>query len=315
MTGYIAGMRKLVGHRTIMQCAASILCVDKHGRVLLGRRTDNHLWGYSGGSVEIDETVEDCARRELQEEMNLTAEEIEFFCVNSGPETHYIYPNGDEVSNIEIIYLCRKYHGTPAPQESEIEELRYFDPEEIRMEMISPPIRPVIAKYLEACAESLKLRNMTGIYLRCKGKMLLLYRQGGRVVNDQWIASAGGHFQREELNDPQACVLRELKEELNLTKDDLTDLKMRYIGLRNVNGEIRQNYYFFANLKPEHYSLFTSEEGKCRWVETAEIMTYDMPLTARYVMEHYLRVGQYSEALYSAVSDGSGFVFTELKEA
>ena len=43
----------------------------------------------------------------------------------------------------------------------------------------------------------MKLRNMTGIYLSCNGQMLLLYRQGGRVVSDQWIASAGGHFEKE----------------------------------------------------------------------------------------------------------------------
>ena len=160
----------------------------------------------------------------------------------------------------------------------------------------------------------MKLRNMTGIYLSCNGRMLLLFRQGGRVVSDQWVASAGGHFENDELNDPKACVLRELKEELNLTEDDLTDLKMRYIGLRNVNQEIRQNYYFFANLKPDHYALFSSSEGKCRWVDYADIMAYDMPLTARYVMEHYLKIGQYTDCLYSAVSDGTGFVFTELRE-
>lgn len=27
--------------------------------------------------------------------------------INSGPEVHYVYPNGDEVSNVEIIYLCK----------------------------------------------------------------------------------------------------------------------------------------------------------------------------------------------------------------
>ena len=54
----------------------------------------------------------------------------------------------------------------------------------------------------------MKLRNMTGIYLSCNGQMLLLYRQGGRVVSDQWVASAGGHFEKDELNDPRACVLR-----------------------------------------------------------------------------------------------------------
>ncbi len=153
MTGYISEMRKLVGHRTIIQCAGSVICVDGQGRVLLGRRTDNHLWGYSGGALEIDEKVEDCARRELREEMGLVADELEFFCVNSGPETHYVYPNGDEVSNMEIIYLCRKYHGKLQRQESEMEELRFFDPGEIVMEMISPPIRPVMEKYLHEARE------------------------------------------------------------------------------------------------------------------------------------------------------------------
>ncbi|MDE6640866.1 MAG: NUDIX domain-containing protein, partial [Acetatifactor sp.] len=94
MSSYIMDIRKYVGHRTIIQCAASIICVNDCGELLLGRRTDNHKWGYSGGSVEIDEKVEDCAKRELLEEMGLIADEIEFFCVNSGPETHYVYPNG-----------------------------------------------------------------------------------------------------------------------------------------------------------------------------------------------------------------------------
>ena len=161
----------------------------------------------------------------------------------------------------------------------------------------------------------MKLRNMTGIYLSCNGQMLLLYRQGGRVVSNQWIASAGGHFKPEELNDPKACVLRELKEELNLTEDDLTGMRMRYIALRNTKGEIRQNYYFFADLKPEHYSLFTSNEGKCRWVDYADIMNYDMPLTARYVMDHYLRVGKYTDDLYGGVYDGTDYHFTEIRES
>ena len=150
MSGYISEMRKLVGHRTLIQCAASILCIDSRGWLLLGKRTDNHLWGYSGGSVEIDEKVEEAAKRELFEEMGLTADEIELFCINSGPEAHYIYPNGDEVSNVEIIYLCRKYHGTVRAQPEEMEELRFFPPEALTPALISPPIRHVVERYLRA---------------------------------------------------------------------------------------------------------------------------------------------------------------------
>ena len=146
-------MRKLVGHRTIIQCAASVICVDELGRALLGKRTDNHLWGYSGGSAEIDERAEDCARRELLEEMGLTAEKLEFFFLNSGPETHYIYPNGDEVSNFEIIYLCRSWRGEPRAADGEMEELRFFAPEEIDLNQISPPIRPVMAAFIQRAKE------------------------------------------------------------------------------------------------------------------------------------------------------------------
>ena len=152
MTGYIAEMRKLVGHRTVIQCAASVIVVDQQGRLLLGQRSDDHLWGYSGGSVEIDEPAEDCARRELLEEMGLEALELEFFCVNSGPQAHHVYPNGDEVSNFEIVYLCRKYRGEPKNADGEMMELRFFAPAEIDLDMISPPIRPVICKHVEQYA-------------------------------------------------------------------------------------------------------------------------------------------------------------------
>ena len=147
MGGYMQELRKIVGHRTLIHCAASIIIENEEGKILLGRRTDNHMWGYAGGAVEIDERVEDCARRELLEEMGLVAEEMELFMINSGPEVHYIYPNGDEVSNIEIIYLCKKFHGELTPQREEIEKLAFFSIDEIPE--ISPPIRPVIRAFVE----------------------------------------------------------------------------------------------------------------------------------------------------------------------
>ena len=149
MTGYMAEMRKLVGHKTVMQCAASVVCVDDSGRLLLGRRADNHLWGYAGGACEIDERAEDCARRELLEEMGIEADELTFFCVNSGPEAHYVYPNGDEVSNFEIVYVCRKWHGEPTARDGEMEELRFFSRDEIDLETIMPPTRNVTAALME----------------------------------------------------------------------------------------------------------------------------------------------------------------------
>ena len=54
-------LRKIVGHRSLLQAAASIIIENEKGQVLLGMRTDNHQWGYSGGSIELGETVEEAA--------------------------------------------------------------------------------------------------------------------------------------------------------------------------------------------------------------------------------------------------------------
>ena len=148
MSNYIMDLRKVVGHAPLLQCAGSVIIENEKGEILLEKRTDNHKWGYAGGSIELNETVEECAKRELFEETGLIADELEFFMVNSGPEVHYIYPNGDEVYNVEIIYLCRKYHGTLKRQEEEVEELHFFALADIPAE-ISDPIAPVVRKYIE----------------------------------------------------------------------------------------------------------------------------------------------------------------------
>lgn len=131
MSDYIMDMRKLVGHRPILQVGASVIVEDKEGKILLQLRTDNQCWGYCGGSVELDERVEDAARRELFEESGLIAEKLELFGIFSGPQEHYTYPNGDEVSNIDIVYICREYSGTLKPQEEEVKELQWFAAEDI----------------------------------------------------------------------------------------------------------------------------------------------------------------------------------------
>ena len=136
-----------------------------------------------------------------------------------------------------------------------------------------------------------QLRNMTSIYLSKGSRMLLLYRQGSRVVNDMWVGSAGGHFETFELNDARACVLRELYEELGVAEDDIENMKLRYVTLRRSGGEIRQNYYFFADLKEGICDELSSNEGISRWFERSELLSLEMPFTSKYVMEHYLEEG------------------------
>lgn len=148
MSEYIMDLRKLVGHRPLLQVGASVIVENERGEVLLQKRADNHCWGYAGGSVELDEVVEEAAKRELLEETGLTALELTLFGVFSGKDTHYIYPNGDEVSNVDIVYLCTSYTGQLRCQESEVEELRFFPADDLP-ENLSPPIRRPLLRWAE----------------------------------------------------------------------------------------------------------------------------------------------------------------------
>lgn len=159
----------------------------------------------------------------------------------------------------------------------------------------------------------MKLRNMTSIYLYDDNdKILMLYRIGSRAIKDSYIGTAGGHMEPEEINDPKACVIRELKEEVGLNENDLENIELRYICLRNKLGEIRQNYYFFARLKNSELSL-KSNEGNLKWCNFDEIKTLDMPHTAKYMIKHYIDVGRFNKKLYVGIGNPGKVDFTEIE--
>ncbi|MBQ8403338.1 MAG: NUDIX hydrolase [Clostridia bacterium] len=147
MSSYIMDLRKIVGHRALLQVGASVIVEDDKGRILLQLRRDNHCWGYAGGSVELDEEVEEAAKRELFEETGLIANKLSLFGVFSGKDTHYIYPNGDEVSNIDIVYICKDFSGELRCQASEVCKLAFFEKDNIPDNLFKP-IEKVLKSYL-----------------------------------------------------------------------------------------------------------------------------------------------------------------------
>lgn len=146
MSDYILDLRRLVGKRPLMQVGGSVICVDHQGNILLQQRSDNHCWCYPGGSVELDEVVEDAARRELYEEMGLRAGKMRLWGVFSGPDTHYIYPNGDEVSCVDIVFECSDFSGEVEADPHEVIAWGWFAPDKLPSPL-SPPTERILIKY------------------------------------------------------------------------------------------------------------------------------------------------------------------------
>ena len=158
-----------------------------------------------------------------------------------------------------------------------------------------------------------RLCNLTSIYISSGPKMLMLYRIGSRVVDPSWCG-IGGHFEEFELNDARACVLRELYEEMNVPESALENLQLRYVTFRLKKGEIRQNYYFFADLKPHIDIRLLCDEGKPEWVDYEKILEKTMPYTAKYVLRHYLETGRNTACVYGGIATENTVDFIELKE-
>lgn len=157
-----------------------------------------------------------------------------------------------------------------------------------------------------------RLRNMTSLYLVREGEILCLYRIGSRVANNKYVGAAGGHFEPEELNDPEKCILREMQEELGLSELEVEDLRLRYITHRLTNGEIRQNYYFFGHLRED--CPLESTEGNLRWVPLEEVPSLEMPVSAKHMILHYLREGRFTDHIYAGITEETGTNFVIMKE-
>ncbi|HHV60918.1 MAG TPA: hypothetical protein GXX49_11640 [Clostridiaceae bacterium] len=64
------------------------------------------------------------------------------FNVFSGKDLYYKYPNGDEVYNIDIVYITDRFYGNMETSD-ESREIRFFDMDKLPLE-ISPPVVPVV---------------------------------------------------------------------------------------------------------------------------------------------------------------------------
>ena len=124
---YVTELRKRTNHMPLLLAHSVVVVFNEKGEVLLEERADDGYFDFPGGGIDLKETGEEAAKRELFEETGLVAEELEFFKVYTGEITYYKYFNGDEIYGVDLVYLCRKYSGALKPQLDEVKNLEFYD--------------------------------------------------------------------------------------------------------------------------------------------------------------------------------------------
>ena len=137
--GYILELRQKLGSRPIIMAGAGVILLNDKNEILLGRRTDNGYWDYPAGSMELGESFEECARREVREETGLLCGKLEYFMDMSGEDSFYEYPNGDKVYLAGILFICRDFTGNMKVQKEEAYEQKFFPIDDLPKNI--PPLK------------------------------------------------------------------------------------------------------------------------------------------------------------------------------
>lgn len=144
--GYVRELRKLVGNRPLILPGAVVIILNEQNEILLQHRSDGG-WGLPGGIMELGESMEATARREVQEETGLVVGELELMGIFSGEDFFLKVANGDELYSVTAVYASRDITGEIVIDGVESLDVQYFPLKELPKELASGA-RSYIEPYL-----------------------------------------------------------------------------------------------------------------------------------------------------------------------
>jgi ADP-ribose pyrophosphatase YjhB (NUDIX family) len=122
---------------------------DDEGRILLVRRADTGNWELPGGRVELGESAEVAAVREVAEESGVIIRIIDLMGVYSDPGHIMVYPaTGEARQQFAVCFHALPVEGGPAPDHDETCEAAWVHPRQVPRIPMHPSMRRRISDAL-----------------------------------------------------------------------------------------------------------------------------------------------------------------------
>lgn len=120
--------------------------INESREILLHRREDSPLWAIPGGKIKIDESVEQCLKREMREELGVEVSAKRLLGVYTDPS--YILALGNQVQRVFlIVFLCVIKKGKPKLT-NETEEYRWFKKKDLSFIKSFPLVKEIALQAL-----------------------------------------------------------------------------------------------------------------------------------------------------------------------
>lgn len=94
------------------------------------------MWGITGGLMELGESTEDVAKREVFEETGLRIDKLNLINVYSGPQNFIKAENGDEFYVVTVAYYTKGFNGDLKVDKSESIKFQFFFPNQLPQNIV-----------------------------------------------------------------------------------------------------------------------------------------------------------------------------------
>lgn len=147
----------------------------------------------------------------------------------------------------------------------------------------------------------ISIRHIAVAFIENDNKWLMMKRHKKQKIAGGLYAPVGGHLECKEFQNPVDACLREVYEETQIQSNKLSNIRLKYIILRQKENEIRIQYVYF--MTSDQTEVLANEEGDLEWLDASKLLELQTTFTTHEVLKHFLTQSTYEEPVLVGTVD------------